>query len=112
MTYPDDEEPDPTLMRNQASLTTSSGRIWLILGGLLTLIAAVVLAFELPLRPAGVALFGLVSVLALYAAMVVVRLTIPPGRRRLGWMAALMIAIAVIGLGCVIAVAYAAYSAS
>jgi hypothetical protein len=110
MSYPDDEQPDPTLMRNQASLTTSSGRIWLILGGLLTLISAVVLAFELPLEPPGVALFGLVCVLVLYAAMVVVRLAVGPGRVRLGLMAALMIAIAVIGLGCVIAVAYASYS--
>jgi hypothetical protein len=110
MTWGDEEEDDPTLMRNQPSLTTSTGRIWLILGGLLTLISAVVLAFELPLEPAGVALFGLVSVLVLYAAMVVVRLTTGPGRLRLGLMAALMIAIAVIGLGSVIAVAYASYS--
>jgi hypothetical protein len=110
MTYPDDEEDDPTLMRNQASLTTSTGRSWLLLGGLLTFIAAVVLAFELSLEPPGVALFGLVSVLVLYAAMVVVRLTTEPGRVRLGILAGLMIAIAVIGLGCVIVVAYAAFS--
>jgi hypothetical protein len=42
--------------------------------------------------------------------MVVVRLAVRPGRLRLGLMAGLMIAIAVIGLGCVIAVAYASYS--
>jgi len=110
MTYPDDDEDDPTLMRNQASLTTSNGGIWLILGGLLTLICAVILTFELPLDPPGVALFGLVSVLGLYTAMVVVRLRTEPGRKRLGTMAALMIVIAVVGLGCVIAVAAAAYS--
>jgi len=110
VSYLDDDEDDPTLMRNQASLTTSSGRIWLLLGGLLTLISAVVLAFELPLEPAGVALFGLVAVLVLYAAMMVVRFTTQPGRLRLGVLAALMIAIAVIGLGSVVVVAAAAYS--
>jgi hypothetical protein len=110
MTWGDEEEDDPTLMRNQPSLTTSTGRSWLILGGLLTLISAVVLGFELPLEPPGVALFGLVSVLVLYVAMVVVRLTTRPGRLRLGVMAGLMIAIAAIGLGCVIAVAYASFA--
>ena len=110
MMYPDDKEHDPTLMRNQASLTTSTGRSWLILGGLLALVTAVVLAFELPLQPPGVALFGLISVLVLYAAMIVVRLTVGPGRLRLGLMAGLMIAIAGIGLGCVIAIAHASWS--
>ncbi|MDQ1546240.1 MAG: hypothetical protein QOH69_1144 [Actinomycetota bacterium] len=90
-----------TRVRDQPSLTTSSGKSWLILGGLLSLIAVAVLVPLLSQKPAGVALFAVCAIVALYAAMVVVRFNARPGRRMLGWLATFMIAIAVIGVVCV-----------
>lgn len=95
---------DPTQMRNQPALTTSSGRSWLLLGGILAGVSAILLASMLSFEPAGVALFGLVTVIVLYAAMVTVRLS-THGRLRLRLLATLMIAIAVVGLGCVLILA-------
>jgi hypothetical protein len=97
------EEPigTSTRVRDQPSLTTSSGRSWLILGGLLSAIAVAVLIPLLSQKPAGLALFGICAIVALYAGMIVVRLNVRPGRSMLGWLAALMIAIAVIGVVCV-----------
>jgi hypothetical protein len=88
-------------VRDQPSLTTSSGRSWLILGGILALIAIVVLIPLLGQPPAGVALVGLCVIVALYAAMVIVRVNAQPGRGMLATLAVLMIAIAVVGVGCV-----------
>ena len=48
-------EPDPTKVTNQPSLTTSTGRIWLVVGGLFALIAAVMLFFLMPFAPHGLA---------------------------------------------------------
>jgi hypothetical protein len=101
-----DEKPDEpigtsTRMRDQPSLTTSSGKSWLILGGLLAVIAIAVLIPLLGQAPAGLALFGICASIALYAAMVIVRLNVPRERGMLGWLAALMIAIAVVGVVCV-----------
>lgn len=92
-------------MRDQPSLTSSSGRSWQLLGGLLALIAIGVMIPMLPLEPAGVALFGICVVVALYAAMVVTRLNVVPGRLMLGLLATFMILIAVVGLVCVAVVA-------
>ena len=101
----DDKQDEPigtsTRVRDQPSLTTSSGKSWLILGGLLAVIAIAVLIPLLSQVPAGLALFGICAIVALYAAMIVVRLNVRPGRGMLGWLAALMIAIAVIGVVCV-----------
>src|ERR1700761_1252841 len=88
-------------VRDQPSLTTSSGRSWLILGGLLALIAVAVLIPLLSHKTAGVALFGLCTIVALYAAMVIVRFNLHPGRLLLGLLAALMIGIAIVGVACV-----------
>lgn len=88
-------------VRDQPSLTTSSGRSWLLLGGILGLIAILVLVPFLPDQPAGLALFGMCAIVALYAAMIVVRINARPGRGMLALLAALMIAIAVVGLVCV-----------
>jgi len=97
------EEPIGTSVRvrDQPSLTTSSGRSWLILGGLLAAIAIAVLVPLLSQQPAGVALFGICAIVALYAAMVLVRVNVRPGRGMLGWLAAFMIAIAIVGVVCV-----------
>lgn len=103
MAEPQQDEPitTSTRVRDQPSLTTSTGKSWLILGGLMSLIAVGVLVPLLSQKPAGVALFGICAIVALYAAMVVVRFNLVPGKRMLGWLATLMIAIAVVGVVCV-----------
>jgi hypothetical protein len=88
-------------VRDQPSLTTSSGRSWLILGGLLSLVAVAILVPLLSQDPPGVALFGLCAIVALYAAMVIVRVNARPGRGMLALLATFMIAIALIGVVCV-----------
>lgn len=88
-------------VRDQPSLTTSSGRSWLILGGLLALIAVAVLVPLLGQNPPGVALIGLCSIVALYAAMVIVRVNAHPGRGMLALLAIFMIGIALVGVTCV-----------
>jgi hypothetical protein len=102
---PEDESDEPIgtspRMRDQPSLTTSTGKSWLILGGLLSLIAVAVLIPLLGQKPPGIALFGLCTIVALYAAMVVVRLNARPGRGMLGWLAGFMLAIALVGVICV-----------
>ncbi|MGX5680726.1 hypothetical protein [Schumannella luteola] len=88
---------DPTSIREQRSLRTSTGTIWLVVGGMLAAIAAVLLSF-LTTLDLGVALTGLVIVLALYVAMVAVRALVPRRRRRLALMASCMIGIAAASL--------------
>jgi hypothetical protein len=66
--------------------------------------ALVAVAVQVPLlgqSPPGVALIGICSIVALYAAMVIVRLNARPGRGMLGALAGLMIAIAIVGVVCV-----------
>jgi hypothetical protein len=99
---------DPTRMRSQPSLTTSPGTIWLVVGGLFTAIALLVLIPMTALPPAGVALVAAIVVGVLYAGMVVVRVVVPPGRRRLGMLAAGMLGIAAVSLIAVLIVAGAA----
>lgn len=99
---------DPTRQRNQPALTTSTGRSWLILGGLLAAISLAVLIPMLDFAPHGVALAAVVAIAVLYVGMVVVRFTMARGRLRLALMAAGMIAIAVVALGAVLAVAWVA----
>ncbi len=98
---PDEPIGTSTRVRDQPSLTTSTGKSWLILGGLLSVIAIAVLVPLLSQPPAGLALFGICAIVALYAAMVVVRLNVRSVRVMLGWLAALMIAIALVGVVCV-----------
>lgn len=99
---------DPTRIRNQPALTTSSGRIWLIVGGLFTVIALGVLIPMTALEPRGVALTAIVADVVLYLGMVAARFAARPGRRRLGLMAVAMLAIAVVSLVAVYIVAFAA----
>lgn len=100
-----EDRPDPTLMRNQAALTTSSGRSWLVLGGILAAVSVGTLAFFVDAEPAGVALYGIATVVVLYAGMVGARLAVPRGVKRLRLLAVLMILIAAVGLGCVLVLA-------
>ncbi|MGV8968874.1 MAG: hypothetical protein ACOH1J_00340 [Microbacteriaceae bacterium] len=97
---------DPTLVRNQPALTTSHGSSWLIVGGLFAAIACGVLAFLLPLQPAGLALGSLIVIALLYLAMIVVRFRVTQ-QRRLPWLAALMLSMAVVAVASTILVSVA-----
>lgn len=95
---------DPTRITNQPALTSSSGRIWYILGGLFAAISIGVLALLIGIGAPGVAWFGIIAVAALYLVMLLVGLTTAPGRRRLGLLATAMLAMAAVALGCVIVI--------
>ena len=96
---------DPTRLRDQPALTQSSGLIWLVVGGIFAVIAVGVLVVLVPLPPPGVALVSAIVVVALYAGMWLVRFMVQPGRRRLGWMAGLMLGIAAVSLAATLIVA-------
>jgi hypothetical protein len=102
---------DPTKVRNQPALTRGPGNTWLTVGALMTLISGVILAFALNLQPPGVALIGLIAVVALFIFMVFARLTIVPGRVRLGTLAVLLLAIAVVSLVCLGIIAWTQWAA-
>ncbi|SDL15568.1 hypothetical protein SAMN05216282_1369 [Cryobacterium psychrotolerans] len=89
---------DPTRVTSQPALTTSSGRSWLVVGALFTAIALSVLIPMTSLPPSGVALTGAITVAALYGGMLVVRVTVSRGRRRLRLLAAGLIAIAIVSV--------------
>lgn len=99
---PTHHEPDPTLVRNQPTLTTSTGRIWMIVGSALFIVCAGVLV-ALSAVHATVAWTGVVVVTVLYAAMWVARYAVRAQRMRLLTLAALFGAIAAATLVCVIA---------
>lgn len=76
-------ENDPTRMRNQPALTTSSGRIWIVVGAITTvLIAGVMVALWLRLDSTLALVIAILSVV-LFALMVVVRFSVHPLRQRL-----------------------------
>jgi hypothetical protein len=107
-------EHDETRLTEQPSLTFSTGRIWLIVGGLFTAIALAVLIPETvqALPPVGVPLAAAILVVVLYAGMFVVRFAIPVTRlrRRLGLLAAGMLSIAAVSLAAVIIVAFVTWN--
>ncbi len=95
---------DPTWIRNQPSLTSSSGTIWLVFGGIMAVIAFVLLLAMGSLHPLG---YGAAAAVALlYAGMLLVRAWVGPQRRRLGWLAALMLLMAAVALGSVLFIAW------
>lgn len=85
---------DPTFVRNQPALTQSTGRIWLIAGAILSAVALVILGLLVELDPR-TATIGIVAVIALYLAMIAIRVTVRSPRLRLGLLAAIMLTIAV-----------------
>lgn len=99
------EPVDPNRVRDQPSLRTSEGRIWLVVGGLLALVALAILIPMLWLEAAGVAATGIGIVALAYAAMLIVRFTISNRRRRMAVLAILMI---VMALGALVSVGIAA----
>lgn len=70
------ETDDPTLVRNQSALSTSTGRVWLVVGAILAAICAVVLLLQLR-NGVPLAVLGTIVVVLLYGAMVVVRFLLP-----------------------------------
>ena len=80
----------------------------MLVGGLMAAICLLVLVPMIALPPTGVGLAGTIAVVALYLGMLVVRLVVKPGRRRLGLMAAGMLGIAAVTLVAVLVVAGAA----
>ncbi|SEB44764.1 hypothetical protein SAMN04489806_0663 [Paramicrobacterium humi] len=100
---------DPTKMRNQKALRTSSGRIWLIVGALLVIACLVTL---LPMIALGtpVPVIASIIIVLLYAGMFVVRFVVDDRRKRLFWLAVLFCLIAVVGLIAVIIPAFAEHS--
>jgi Flp pilus assembly protein TadB len=95
---------DPTRVTEQPALTTSSGRLWMIVGTLFAIVALVVLGFLTTVQPV-VALTGCVLVVALYIAMLIVRLRVPAQRSRLVALAWLLATMAAISLICVLIIA-------
>lgn len=100
---------DPTRVRSQQSLTTSTGLIWLVLGTLLAAICVAVLLALAGLEPV-TAWIGLIVVTALYLTLVVVRFAVRPGPARLTAMASVFGAMAVVTLVCVVAISGMAWS--
>ena len=105
---------DPTRVTQQPALTFSTGRIWLVVGGLFTAIALAVLIPQTVagLAPRGVALAAAVVDVLLYVGMVVVRLVVPVTRLRLRLtlLAVGLLAIAAVSLAAVLIVGFAAAS--
>lgn len=99
-----DPREDPTRITNQPSLTTSSGRVWFIVGGLFAAISIATLYWIRNAGAPGVAWFAIVAIVLLYVAMIVVAIVAGPGRRRLGWLAVLMLVMAAVALGSVIVI--------
>ncbi len=94
---------DPTRVRNQPALTTSTGLIWLVLGTLLAAICASVLFALVGLEPVA-AWVGLIMVAALYLALVVVRFVVSAGPHRLTALASIFGSMAVVTLICVVTI--------
>nr|WP_274637896.1 hypothetical protein [Microbacterium bovistercoris] len=93
----DDERRDPSAVTAQPALTRSTGRRWLIWGAALGIVVVVVLGFLVPVEPT-TAIIGLVLVIAIYLAMVVVRLAVRPRRARLLTLASLLGGMAVVSV--------------
>jgi hypothetical protein len=114
---PDQPPPlDPTKVTSQPSLTFSTGRIWLVVGGLFTAIALAVLIPQAVagLAPQGVPIAAAIVDVVLYAGMVAARILVPVTRLRLRLtlLAIGMLAIAAVSLAAVLIVSFAAASAA
>jgi VIT1/CCC1 family predicted Fe2+/Mn2+ transporter len=103
---------DPTAIREQPALTTSTGAIWLIVGGLFAVVSVAVLIPMATLPNGTVAVVAAIVVALLYLGMLVVQFAMPPGRRRLGAQATAMLLMAAVALGAVLFVAAGAATVS
>jgi hypothetical protein len=97
---------DPTRMRNQPALTTSSGRIWLIVGAIATvLIAVTMIALWVQLDSTFALVVAIVTV-GFYAAMLVTRFAVEHRRSRLMVIAVLFWVQVLFALVAVIVIAF------
>jgi hypothetical protein len=94
---------DPTKVRNQPALSTSSGREWLIVGALTALICVGVLMLQVP-AAAFLSITGAAVVVVIFAAMVIVRELVKPQRRRLGILATLLIGMMLVTIAALVAI--------
>src|SRR6478672_2022528 len=107
MTDPHDErwEVDPTLVRNQGSLTTSEGTVWIAAASVAAvLVGAMLLALWLQLD-APLALTGALVTAVLLLTMIIVRYAVRARRPRLVTLAALFWLMVLTDLAIVLAVA-------
>jgi hypothetical protein len=103
---PDDDRPrDPTAIREQPALTTSTGAIWLIVGGLFAAVSLAELIAMSALPNGTVAVVAAIVVAVLYLGMLIAQFAMAPGRRRLGAQATAMLLMAAVALGAVLFVA-------
>ncbi len=91
---------DPMSMSNQPALQTSSGLIWIVVGGCFAIASLVPLVM---LALAGgastpIAVVAITAVLLLYAAIIVLRFAVARRPIRLWWMAACMLMMAAVAL--------------
>ena len=94
---------DPTKVRNQPALTTSRGLEWLVIGGISAAICVGMLLLQVSTDPF-IAVGAAAVVVALYAAMVVVRFAVRPLRRRLGTLAGLLVVMLVVTIAALLVV--------
>ncbi|AWB86828.1 hypothetical protein [Mycetocola zhujimingii] len=90
-------EDDPTRVRNQPALQTSTGAIWIVTGAIMSAVVIAVLVPMLALN-AMIAGVGIGLVVLLFLGLLVARFRIGAGRARLAMMASLFVGIAVVGL--------------
>lgn len=99
-----DERPrerlDPTKIRDQPALRSSSGAVWIVAGGLFLLVVAAVLAWIIVSSgtAAPVAVATGAAVVGLYVVMLVVRFAVRSGTVRLRIMAVAMICMALVSV--------------
>ncbi|MDT0157004.1 hypothetical protein Q9R19_05115 [Microbacterium sp. ARD32] len=95
-----DSASDPTMVTNQPALRSSSGAVWLIASGVFVAVCLVPLIGIIATGSAAtpVAVVAVVLLVALLVAEFVVRLMVDARAHRLRWLAACMLAMAVIAL--------------
>ena len=74
---------DPTRIGNQPSLTTATGTMWLVVGGVMAAISVVLLLALQQVDSSGIALLGVVIIVVAYLVMVETRLLVRTLRLRL-----------------------------
>lgn len=101
---PGEENIDPTRMIDQPALRTSNGLVWLLVGGILSVVCGGLLLLLTTIDPA-VAWTGAISIAVLYVAMIAVRFLVRSRRPRLMTLAVLFCVITAIGFVCVLIIA-------
>lgn len=99
---------DPTRMANQPSLTTSTGTMWLVVGGVMAAISIALLLALQQVNSSGIALLGVLIIVLAYLVMVEARLLMRSLRARLIVMAVFFGVIAVTALVFVILIGISA----